>query len=691
MPKVQFVLGTVTQVDVRQKIVTWSSPEGGSGQVGYDRLILTAGSVNKLLPIPGVADYAHGFRSIAEAIYLRDHIIRQLELAVGAADEAERQARCTIVVVGAGYTGTEVAAQGQLLTVWRAAARLGIPAGAADQATATRLVRFGARVRFRHPLARLAAYLSASPEERRRVHAALADVSGTVSACDLDLLAWHRAAAARAIAAAEAKYQAGAPDAAATLLAMTETGPQDEQARAWLSLLRGRIAFRAGMSGESLALLLDAAGRYERLDARLAREAYLEALSAALLGHRAGPAGPLQVARAARGAPSACDRGAPDLLLEGMATLIADGYQAGTPVLRHAVSVFRHGDVSGDEQLRWLFAATRGAMDVWDDEGWRELSIRQVELARTAGALSLLPFALCQRIAMHLHAGELSMAAALVGEFTAVKQATSAGVPDFGAMLLAAWQGRSREARWLIEEIVSDMDTRGRGFGVSIAHYAGSVLHNGLGQYEDALAAAELAVSHPEDLGFASLALAELIEPSGTAWGLGVAARSRALLSEDDIAERLYQEAIACLGSAPAGAELARAHLLYGEWLRSENRRGEARQHLQVAHAMLQEMEIGAFGDRARRELAAASGARHARPSRLPSAGDALTEQETQIAQLARAGLSNPEIGTRLFISARTVQYHLGKVFTKLGITSRSQLQRTLSARREPVPAGAPS
>jgi DNA-binding CsgD family transcriptional regulator len=644
---------------------------------------------------------------------------------------------------------------GDQLVVWRAAARLGIPAEVADAVARTQLVRFGPRVRFRHPLARLAAYHSASPQERRRVHAALADVSDTVS--NPDLLAWHRAAAARepdedvaaelersatrarargglpaaaafleraalltpdlarrgsrAIAAAEAKHQAGAPDAAATLLAMTGTGPQDEPTRARLSLLRGRMAFRAGMSDESLELLLDAAARYQRLDARLARETYLEALSAALLGHRAGPAGPLQVARAARAAPPPCDRGPSDLLLDGMATLITDGYQAGAPALRHAVSVFRHGDVSGEEQLRWLFAATRGAVDVWDDESWRELSIRQVELARGAGALSLLPLALCQRIAMHLHAGELTTAASLVREFAAVKKATSADVPDFGAMLLAAWQGRSRDALWLIEEIISDMDTRGRGFGVSIAHYAASVLHNGLGQYEDALASAELAVGHAEDLGAANLALAELIEaavrcgrpergaaaqqrltaltqPSGTAWGLGVAARSRALLSEGDIAERLYQEAIARLDSTSAGAELARAHLLYGEWLRFEDRGGDARKHLQIAHGMLQEMEIGAFGDRARRELAAASGARARRP-RVHAAGDALTEQEAQIARLARAGLSNPEIGTRLFISTRTVQYHLGKVFTKLGITSRSQLQWVLSSRMEPVPVGA--
>lgn len=643
---------------------------------------------------------------------------------------------------------------GDQLLIRRAAARLGIAAEAADPVTATRLVRFGARVRFRHPLARLAAYHSASPEERRRVHAALADVSDSVS--DPDRLAWHRAAAirepdedvaaelerlagragvrgglpaaaafleraaqltpdlprrgTRAVAAAEAKHQAGAPDAAATLLATTEIKPQDEPTRARLNLLRGRMAFRAGRSGESLPLLLDAARRYQGLDARLARESYLEALSAALLGHRAGSTGPVQVARAARGAPAPRDRGAPDLLLEGLATLITDGYQAGTPALRHAVSVFRDGDVAGEEQLRWLFAATRGAVDVWDDDSWRELSIRQVELARDAGALSLLPFALWQRIAMHLHAGEVTTAASLVREFTAVKQATSADVPDFGAMLLAAWQGRGQDALWLIDEIVKDMETRGRGFGVSIAHYAASVLHNGLGQHEDALASAELAVSHPEDLGFANLALAELIEaavrsgqperataaqqrltaltqPAGTGWGLGVAARSRALLSQGDVAERLYQEAITCLGSAPAGAELARAHLLYGEWLRSENRRGDAREHLQVTQDMLQEMEIGAFGDRASRELAAVSGTRPARAPRIPSVGDALTEQEAQIAHLARAGLSNPEIGTRLFISARTVQYHLGKVFMKLGINSRSQLKLALSSRQESAPA----
>jgi DNA-binding CsgD family transcriptional regulator len=642
---------------------------------------------------------------------------------------------------------------GNPLLVWRAAARLGISAEAADQIAPT-LVQFGARVWFRHPLARLAAYRSASPEERRRVHAALADVSDTVTGADQ--LAWHHAAAAREpdedvaaelersaasararsglpaaavlleraalltpdltrqgnrlIAAAEAKHLAGAPDAALTLLAMTDTRMQDEPTRARLGLLRGRMAFRAGTSGQSLELLLDAAARYERLDARLAEETYLEALSAALRGHRAGLVGPVQVARAARSAMPPSDRGASHVLLEGMATLIADGYQAGAATLRHAVSLFRHGDIPEDEQLRWLFTAIRGAFDTWDDESWRELSIRHVDLARAAGALSLLPFALCQRIGMHLHAGELATAATLAREFTTVKNATHPDLPDFGAMMLAAWQGRSQDALPLIADIVSDRK-RGRGFSLSLPYYAASFLHNGLGQHDEALAAAELAVSHPENLGFANLALAELIEAAvrsgqperaataqerlttitqhcGTAWGLGIAARSRALLSQGSAAEQHYQEAIAHLGTAPAGTELARAHLLYGEWLRAENRRGDAREHLQAAHGMVQQMEIGVLADRAERELAAATGARSTKLPRNPSVGDELTAQEAQVAHLARDGLSNKEIGTQLFISPRTVQYHLRKVFAKLGITSRGQLHTALSLRRAPAPAG---
>ena len=397
-----------------------------------------------------------------------------------------------------------------------------------------------------------------------------------------------------------------------------------------------------------------------------------------------------------------------------MATLITDGYASGVPAVQRALSVFRDGDLPIGEQLRWLFVATRCAIDIWDDESWRDLAIRQVELARAAGALSLLPFAITQRFGMHLHAGEFATVAQLVDEFSAIKEATATGLPDFGTMILAAWQGRSREAFRLIDEFITDMSERGQGYGVSLPHYTASVLYNGLGRYADAMASAELASEQRDDLAFANLALAELIEaavrsgqpgraaaamrrlteltlPSGTAWGRGVAARSRALLSEGDEAERLYREAIAHLSSAPARTELARAHLLYGEWLRRERRRSHAREQLEVAYGISEAIGMGAFAGRASRELRATgqhAQKRQAREPRPRAAGEALTAQEAQVVRLARDGLSNPEIGTRLFISARTVQYHLGKVFTKLGIDSRSQLHQALpphpdSAHRE--------
>ena len=634
---------------------------------------------------------------------------------------------------------------GDPVLVWRAAGRLGICAEAAGPAVEAGLAEFGVRVRFRHPLVRSAAYRSAPTDDLREIHAALAEVTDPAS--DPDRLTWHRAAATaapdegvatelersagraqargglsaaaafleramlltpdpgrradRAIAAAEAKHQAGAPDVAAELLVMAEAGPLEELARARISLLRGQMAFSAGNSSDTPRLLIDAARRFEALDTRLARETYLEALSAALLGHRTSQIGTLEIARAARGATAAppSDSRAPDLLLEGMATLITDGYETGVPAVQRALSVFRDGDLPIGEQLRWLFVATRCAIDIWDDESWRDLAIRQVELARAVGALSLLPFAITQRFGMHLHAGEFATVAQLVDEFSVLKEATATGLPDFGTMILAAWQGRSREAFRLIDEFITDMSERGQGYGVSLPHYTASVLYNGLGRYADAMASAELASEQRDDLAFANLALAELIEaavrggqperaaaamgrlteltlPSGTAWGLGVAARSRALLSQGDEAERLYREAIGHLSSAPARTELARAHLLYGEWLRRQRRRREAREHLRTAHDMLEAMGMDAFAERAGRELRATG--ETARKRTAAARDEELTAQEAHIARLAREGLSNPEIGSRLFISARTVQYHLGNIFAKLGIASRSQLSHIL-------------
>ncbi len=732
----ELVIGGLREDDARALLD--SALTGPLDALVRDQIVAEAhGNPLALLELPRgwtAAELAGGF-GLPGAVPLAGRIEESFRRQLGA---LPAQPRRLLQLAAAEPTGDPV-------LVWRAAGRLGICAEAAGPAVEAGLAEFGVRVRFRHPLMRSAAYRSAPADDLREIHAALAEVTDPAS--DPDRLTWHRAAATaapdegvatelersagraqargglsaaaafleramlltpdpgrradRAIAAAEAKHQAGAPDVAAELLVMAEAGPLEELARARISLLRGQMAFSAGNSSDTPRLLIDAARRFEALDTRLARETYLEALSAALLGHRTSQIGTLEIARAARGATAAppSDSRAPDLLLEGMATLITDGYETGVPAVQRALSVFRDGDLPIGEQLRWLFVATRCAIDIWDDESWRDLAIRQVELARAVGALSLLPFAITQRFGMHLHAGEFATVAQLVDEFSVLKEATATGLPDFGTMILAAWQGRSREAFRLIDEFITDMSERGQGYGISLPHYTASVLYNGLGRYADAMASAELASEQRDDLAFANLALAELIEaavrggqperaaaamgrlteltlPSGTAWGLGVAARSRALLSEGDEAERLYREAIGHLSSAPARTELARAHLLYGEWLRRQRRRREAREHLRTARDMLEAMGMDAFAERAGRELRATG--ETARKRTAAARDEELTAQEAHIARLAREGLSNPEIGSRLFISARTVQYHLGNIFAKLGIASRSQLSHIL-------------
>jgi DNA-binding CsgD family transcriptional regulator len=733
----ELVIGGLREDDARALLD--SALTGPLDAVVRDQIVAEAhGNPLALLELPRgwtAAELAGGF-GLPGAVPLAGRIEESFRRQLGA---LPAQPRRLLQLAAAEPTGDPV-------LVWQAAGRLGICAEAEGPAVEAGLAEFGVRVRFRHPLVRSAAYRSAPADDLREIHAALAEVTDPAS--DPDRLTWHRAAATaapdegvatelersagraqargglsaaaafleramlltpdpgrradRAIAAAEAKHQAGAPDVAAELLVMAEAGPLEELARARISLLRGQMAFSAGNSSDTPRLLMDAARRFEALDTRLARETYLEALSAALLGHRTSQIGTLEIARAARGATAAppSDSRAPDLLLEGMATLITDGYETGVPAVQRALSVFRDGDLPIGEQLRWLFVATRCAIDIWDDESWRDLAIRQVELARAVGALSLLPFAITQRFGMHLHAGEFATVAQLVDEFSVLKEATATGLPDFGTMILAAWQGRSREAFRLIDEFITDMSERGQGYGVSLPYYTASVLYNGLGRYADAMASAELASEQRDDLAFANLALVELIEaavrggqperaaaamgrlteltlPSGTAWGLGVAARSRALLSEGDEAERLYREAIGHLSSAPARTELARAHLLYGEWLRRQRRRREAREHLRTARDMLEAMGMDAFAERAGRELRA-TGETARKRAAATARDEELTAQEAHIARLAREGLSNPEIGSRLFISARTVQYHLGNIFAKLGIASRSQLSHVL-------------
>jgi DNA-binding CsgD family transcriptional regulator len=625
--------------------------------------------------------------------------------------------------------------------LWRAVGRLGIGQEAAAAAEATGLIELGARVRFRHPLVRSAAYRSASLPDRQDVHRALAEV--TDPDIDPDRRAWHRARAAigpdegvaaelersadraqarggmaaaaafleeavrltldparraeRALAAAQAKYDAGSPEAALALIAMAQAGPVDELRHARMDLLRAEIAFATRRGSDAPPLLLKAGRQLEPLDIRLARETYLEAFTAAVIvGRLSRGADMIEVAEAALGAPAQSTR-APDLLLDGLALLVTDGRSSATPILKQAVNAFRHDDLSTGERLRWLWLAGRVAQDLWDDESWEVLCTQHVRLARQTGALTVLPIALRSRIFQHGLWGEVAEGAALTGEAEAVSAAIGTQLAAYGTVALAALQGRENETVELAEATLDDVESRGEGMGVGISRFTAALLYNGLGRYPEALAEAEQACEY-EDLGVISWALTELIEAAarcgrhevatdalkrlslttqagGTDWALGVEARSRALASHDDAAEALYREAIRRLAGTRVRVELARSHLVYGEWLRRERRRAEAREQLRIAYEMLSEMGVEAFAERARRELAATG---ETARKRIDETRDDLTAQEAQVARLARDGLSNPEIGAELFISPRTVKYHLRKVFTKLDINSRHELLAAL-------------
>jgi DNA-binding CsgD family transcriptional regulator len=645
---------------------------------------------------------------------------------------------------------------GEPALVWRAAQRLGIGAEAVAPAADAGLLAIGSRVTFRHPLVRSAVYRAASPAERRVAHQALA--GATDPQADPDRLAWHRAQATlgpdedvaselersasraqargglaaaaaflersaaltldrarragRALAAAQAKYQAGASDATLGLVATAEAGPPDQLRRARTDLLRGQIAFASSRGSDAPPLLLKAARQFEPLDPRLARETYLDALAAAIFAGRLALGGGMrEVAEAARAAPPPPGpaRG-PDLLLDGLALLISEGYPAGTPVLRQAVSAFRGTDVSTEEELRWLWLACHAAGIVWDHAGWDVLSDRQVTLARDAGALIALPIAFNTRAGLHLFAGEFTEAASMVAEAESVTEVTGSSIAPYGALALAVFRGREAQAAHLIEIVTDDVGRRGEGLGLTSVQWAAAVLGNSLGRYEEALAAAQRASEDSPAVRFANWALVELIEAAvrsgvperaagalqrlsviaracGTDWVLGAEARSRALVSDGAAAETLYREAIDRLGRTRLRMELGRAHLVYGEWLRRQRRRRDARDQLGTAHEIFDSAGASAFAERARIELRATGG--HARQP-TTAAPDTLTAQEALIARLAGDGASNPEIAAQLFISRATVAYHLRKVFTKLGVSSRSQLAPALPARPGAAPPVTP-
>ena len=633
---------------------------------------------------------------------------------------------------------------GDASLIWRAAGRLGIGAPAGWPAVDAGLIEFAGQARFRHPLARSAAYRSASLAERQQLHAALAEVTDPQN--DPDRRAWHlahavpdrdedvaaelersagraqarggvaaaaafleRAAllsgdparrARRALAAAQAKVQAGASGAARGLLAIAETGPLGDLEQARLELVRARLASATSRDGEAPLLLLRAAKRLERVDIGLARATYLDAVAAAMFaGRLASPGGStMEVARAAAAAPPPPHRPRPpDLLLDGLAALYTQGYAAALPLLRQGVAAAEEG-TSADDEPHWLWLACVAASHVWDDERWESLSRRYIQLVRYSGALAELPLALDRRARPLLFAGELTAAAALLDETRTVEEATGNPAWPYGELSLAAFRGDEATAAGLISSTLGEVTRRGEGYGITCAEWASSVLSNGLGRPQDALAAAERATAFHGDMGFSKWALVELVEaaahsgmtetaagayrrltamtgPAGTDWALGLTARSRALLSDGEEAEACYREAIERLGRTRLRVELARAHLLYGEWLRRDNRRGDARAQLRAAHEMLDAMGLAAFAERARCELAATGETVRAR---TVDAVTTLTAQEAHIARLARDGHTNPEISAQLFLSVRTVEWHLRKIFIKLDIGSRRELGAAL-------------
>ncbi|MFJ9566699.1 AAA family ATPase [Streptomyces fuscichromogenes] len=640
---------------------------------------------------------------------------------------------------------------GDLDLLWRAAALQGIPAHAAAPAEAAGLVAFGTGVRFHHPLVRSAVYRRASAPERRAAHRALAEATDAL--LDPDRRAWHRAHSAprpdedvavdlercadraqgrggiaaaasflrqaseltpdpgrrvdRALAAAQAHIDAGGADQARTLLADAETGPLDDLRRARLERLRARLVFSQVRGGAAPRLLLDAANRLAPLDAALARDTLLETFGAVIFAGRLG-AGPglREVAEAARSGPR--PRTPPrtvDVLVDGIAGRILDGHRTGAAELGHALRSVRQelraGPADADRRRLWLAFRVMPeplAPELWDDGAWHELAVAAVALARQAGALAVLPMALTYQACSDLQAGEFDTAADLIDEATAISDAVG-GVPMmYTSLMLAAWRGREQQAMALIESTVDEVRPRGEGRVLGMAEYSTALLYNGLGRYDDALAAATRACGY-EDLGLFGWSLAELVEAaarsgrpetaeaaladltertraSGTEWALGTGACSRALLSDDRTADALYQEAIGRLGHSCVAVQLARARLLYGEWLRRHHRRQEGRVQLRSAYEAFSRFGADAFADRARRELLATG-----ETVRRRTAGTdvELTSQEAQIARLA-GDHTNSEIAARLFISPRTVEWHLGNVFAKLGVSSRRHLRAALSA-----------
>ena len=633
--------------------------------------------------------------------------------------------------------------------VWLAARRLGVPAEAATPAEGDGLVEFATWVRFRHPLIRSAAYGGATLAERQQVHRALSEA--TDPEADPDRHAWHRAQAApgpdeevaaalarsaaraqargglaaaaafrhraamltpdpagrarRLLDAARANWAAGALRTALELLTAADAGPPEESRAAEAQHVRGQIMLEQRRGREAVELLLGAARRLGPFDTGLARDALVQALGAALwTGESQRPGILRDVTAAVRAAPPppAPPRAA-DVLLDALTTRLAEGHTAAAPALRNAqrsILALRPGVDLEIGPFLWMVGYRAGGIvagELWDDNAWHTLARRQVEVARGAGALAQLQFALNYCAWTHIESGELSAAAHLLDEDRLIGEAIGTGPVGYCSLTLAAWRGDEGTALPLIERTTQLAAAQGMGRFRTLADHASTVLFNGLGRHAAARDAARRAFERDE-LGYDTFLIPELAEAAsrtgdaelvtavldrmseraaatGTEWALGTEACLRGLAGHGDDA---FREAIDRLSRTRRRAQLARVHLLYGEWLRRERKRAEARRHLRRAYEMLAAMGVDGFAERARRELLATG--ETVRKRAADEAVAELTAQEAQIARLAREGLSNPEISTRLFISPRTVEWHLGNVFVKLGISSRRQLRGVLPA-----------
>jgi len=630
----------------------------------------------------------------------------------------------------------------------RAAGHLGLTPDAAP-AKAAGLIEFGETIRFRHPLARSAVYRAATPQERRSVHRALA--AATDPRLEPDRRAWHaaqscdgpdegvaealeraadrarqrggmaaeavlleRAAALtpdprlrgrRALAAAEAHFSAAAPDRATEMASVADLCPLSSLERARLIRLRARVLFARSRSDEAAPLLLDAAATFATEHSPLARETYLEAISATVFSGRLhGPSGAVAAASAARSLGAAAPGSAPsDVLLDAVALLLSDGPATGVPALRTALEPFAHEELDGrDATMRWLLlvpvALEAFIHHAWDLNAWDVLSARAVRLARHVGALGVLPPALIYASGVDIHHGDLTRAASLIDEADAIAIATGNAPHAYAALVRAAWRGVEGPATALIDEARHRATERGEVSLLGVTGYVQGVLYNGLARYEEALAASQTGLDH-DGFNFTGLSLVEhieaavrcgeldraedsfarldtLVQPTDTGWAHGVRARCAALVGRGDDPESLYRSALEHLRRDRVVVEVGRTHLLYGEWLRREGRRSDAREQLRAAHRMFEAMPASAFAERARRELLATGD--HVR-ARAAEPAIHLTAQEAQIAGLAADGMTNPKIAAELFLSPHTVEWHLRKVYVKLGISSRRDLPTALA------------